>query len=718
MTRREVFSRISFWSTILAPFWIALVVPGPDGTRGSFWAVRLACAAVVSFHFHARHRALLKLTLPSRLKARSRLGWVFLGMTAIAVTPVGEWIAGLWLALPTAAAVLVPVVGAVFTHGFAGVRSFLLTQSGAAGRWLTCLVLLVVAPLGILVTDGLFALLLAGFVRPDDRLIVAALCTAAAALLAWSFEHRRTDDLVARISDAVIVARLPGPEAVATVRAWLDDQVLRRAGKPDFGLVFCLGSVAGGSFAFATDDGDFGVPFARKVPPAEADRTVLLVETVLAMVDDLAAQEEYAHLSRDRTLQFCRASYHRIDAMRAGRLNRPEDAAACQFAAARAFAAAGMPEHAALFEIYANGVSLLAYGRSEQAVGNLRAIAREDHTGLLRRLALALADAGRLVRTGEPEPALREEVARRQQTSAEVRADIGVITAELPSGLYRFSAPVTANSLPQLVRQAEEVVVTGTVATQGKGLGFEGMVKAAQNAQNMLDGARKAKEAGRARDAWRMAAVARLEAARSSDTDTVSRASLLLAELAVAEERWSEAHRHLSVIVEAGDRDRRQSLSPDRGSDRRNLSQAGVTLMVMLLLGGTAGPDWPPPDAAALALAHMERSRSRTLLDALGETVPVPAPAGLEDLAAEEGRALAEFRKHRAGLAVLGGSAVADISAVVAARRAENRLLRVRQQIRDSGPAGAGYLDLKRGTPLGFAAIRELLRESAVSSPD
>ncbi|MCK9893600.1 hypothetical protein MXD60_03180 [Frankia sp. AgB32] len=695
----------------------ALFARRPDGVGDIFWEARIACAALISLRLYGQYRAVLKYTLPTRRRIRDRIELRYLVTLLVAlVGPVSGWISSLWLALPTTGTILVPVVGTLFMHFFVGRRSVLLAESGAAGRWSGCLLTVLMAPFGLLAADGVLAFLVAGVAQPSSELMVAAFCTSFGALLGWAYEDRHEDGVFARLSDATTVGKLPRKDAVAALSFWLEDQVVLRAGRPDFALVYCLVAVGGMPFMFATDKGDFRVPLVRKMPLEEGERYLHLAETMLAMIDHLAAQEEnFAYLSNERTLQFCRASFNLTSGIRAERLNRPEDAASAYRAASQAFTSAGMPEHAALAAIYVGSALLRGYDAPERAIESLQAIAHESHTGLMLRFALASADVGRLLRAGEPDPDLRQEVAHRQAAYPDVEDDIRTITAELPPGLYRFGGVVLAKALPQTVRQLEEVIVTGHTTTPGRGPGFNGLVKVARAHYATLERAQKAYDDRRPQEAGRLAVTALREAAESSDSQVLLSASFLLALLAVQDGRWTEAHDSLAMIIDFGELLREQSLNPERGSPREDIVQQAVTLLVLLLLGSGAGPDWPPPDAVPRALSYIERSRSRTLLSMLGETVRVPAPEGLDALAADEQRALVELRECRRHLVALDGTAVAALPAVTAARRAENRLRAIEQQIRETGPAGAEYLDVRRGTPIAFTEIQDLLRESAVS---
>ncbi|MEV0225421.1 CHAT domain-containing protein [Streptomyces sp. NPDC050704] len=128
------------------------------------------------------------------------------------------------------------------------------------------------------------------------------------------------------------------------------------------------------------------------------------------------------------------------------------------------------------------------------------------------------------------------------------------------------------------------------------------------------------------------------------------------------------------------------------------------------LLATASGAGWPErPAPAAFDLA--ERSRSRLLIEQLGDTTVLRADAVPAELVSRERDQLARVRHRRAAMGTPGE----QIQALAAFRAARDRLAQTWQEMAATGASGAEYAQLRRGDPLSFAEVEPLLGQALLA---
>jgi len=121
----------------------------------------------------------------------------------------------------------------------------------------------------------------------------------------------------------------------------------------------------------------------------------------------------------------------------------------------------------------------------------------------------------------------------------------------------------------------------------------------------------------------------------------------------------------------------------------------------------------PPPSIDALHL--VERSRSRQLLRMLGGTIPAPPDAHGHLYLAE--RAAADRYGETARQVEAARDQASALAAFRRFRAAADELDACRDDLRDASLAGAEYVQLRRGQPLTYDDIRELLASTGAPDP-
>ncbi|MDI3389520.1 CHAT domain-containing protein [Streptomyces sp. B-S-A8] len=128
------------------------------------------------------------------------------------------------------------------------------------------------------------------------------------------------------------------------------------------------------------------------------------------------------------------------------------------------------------------------------------------------------------------------------------------------------------------------------------------------------------------------------------------------------------------------------------------------------LLATASGAGWPErPARAVFDLA--ERSRSRLLLEQLGDTTVLRADAVPAELVSRERDQLAQVRRRRAAMGTPGER----IQALEAFRAARDRLARTWREMAATGAHGAEYAQLRRGDPLSFPEVEPLLGQALLA---
>ncbi|WP_340384253.1 hypothetical protein U5640_40725 [Streptomyces sp. SS7] len=709
---RDRLSRYSFWITILAPTWAALFGPLAEG-RGEVWWPRLGCAVTVSVELYVQHRLALRRTLPTRLRLRRRAD-VWLALTVLlVVSPVGGWLIGWWTALPRTAGLVVPLVLSLL--GFtAGIRQIAWSQSGGPQALAGCLFTVVSIPAALLCGDGVLALLLVGFRQPDPELILAAWGVALLSLLRLLHRTSADHDVYGVLNDAAMLRKLPRELVEAAVDDWVRRRALRRPDRLDTSLVLALTSTAQSTAAFSDLKGRTPVPFMPTPTSAQAEMLLGVARSAIDTIAVLAGRDEGRRGPQDKDVLFARGMIQQVHATLAQREQRREEAAAGLSAAGAHYAEAGMPNLAALTRLLANGELCTAFFAPEDALRDLRAVADDESlVGIVRRTAWACAEAMRRVRDPDARPCADPHGGPREVSPAQAARDIAVLHAELPPGIPQLMAMSMRNVLTETLRMAEEMAAHGKVLAKGKGHGFDGLIGAMHEPESLLESAERCVRAGREDQARYLAARAKVVALRYGEFGKYTSACNFLMDLGTRRRQWRAVHHELAQAVEMAELARQQLLAPQRKSEATYAQQLWYGAMVMLLLEGTDGRDWPPPEARARAWELVERSRARALLDVLGETLTIPVDGALEPLVERERAALSRVRALRTQLVSIGGTAVEDADVMARVRGAERELREVQSRIEASGDAGTAYLRLRRGTPIGFAEVRQLLREES-----
>ncbi|MFI6182746.1 hypothetical protein ACIA8R_44970 [Nonomuraea sp. NPDC051191] len=164
------------------------------------------------------------------------------------------------------------------------------------------------------------------------------------------------------------------------------------------------------------------------------------------------------------------------------------------------------------------------------------------------------------------------------------------------------------------------------------------------------------------------------------------------------------AYRNLTASLDLQERIRDQVAGEDlrieAGGSTEHLS--AVLAWFLVRTGERAGAG---PLPLARAFEFIERSRSRVLLELLGQNLPLAAGPELRGLVAAEREADAELARSRA-LPAGTVDPQAALTAVLAARR---RLTALWDEIAATGRHGAEYAQLRRGDPVSFDDIRPML---------
>ncbi|MEW2397110.1 hypothetical protein [Streptomyces sp. NPDC046862] len=708
----ERLSRIGFLMTVLMPTWFALVVPLPDGQDGVWWP-RLACAATVSLHLYGQHRLILRRTLPARQRMRRRIDIYVLVAVLVTVSPVGEWLAGLWSGLPGPVALGLPLLFTVVV-GMSNLRPLMWTQSGGGKALAACLSGLLLFPARILCADGIPALLIAGFRHPDRSLSLAACGIAVIALIMWACRTAAEHDIYGALADAHALRRTPGVIAEAEVRHWVRQRAVGRTGGIDTSLILGLTTVAQSAVMFSDLNGRMPIRVRHPLTLDQSERLLHLARMALDTLDEMRTPDGGGQPSADRDVLFARAMVHQVSATLAQRLHEREDAASHYFAAADHYAEAEMTNSAALCRIWGHVELGAAFFVPADALEGLEAVRDDERlVRIVRRLAGTIAEIMRAVRDHGPDGRVNLRRQAKQVVREDYTGDVRVLCAEAPDGIPQLMTRSTQNVLTESLRMLDEMATHGVILKQGTGEGYGGMARAVRRTDDLLEGAKNSAAAGREEHARYLAVRAQAEALRYGDFMAYTTASDFVMDLELEGQRWSALYQEMTDAAEVAELARQQTLEPQRKSAATFTQQQRYAAIVALLLEGWQDVDWPPPDAEARALEVVERSRSRALLDVLGETLTIPVSGELEPLARRERKALDELRSRRAALVSIGGTAAEDADALAGVRRAEYRLRAVQDEIEATGDAGAEYLQLRRGTPIGFPEIRALLREAS-----
>jgi CHAT domain-containing protein len=162
------------------------------------------------------------------------------------------------------------------------------------------------------------------------------------------------------------------------------------------------------------------------------------------------------------------------------------------------------------------------------------------------------------------------------------------------------------------------------------------------------------------------------------------------------------AYRHVRLALRAREQIHERVLDPDDRIDvagrTSDLYAIGVHLLVIAGDQELTGEDWPmQPYAEALML--VERARSRVFLQMLGEALPLPAEPSVRAFVAAERAAYQAFQEA-------GPDRV---------RQARAHLEAAWDELADTD-AGAEYVALRRGDPVSYPEIQQVLRTEAAAT--
>ncbi|GAA5705409.1 hypothetical protein [Streptomyces avermitilis] len=696
-TRR--FHQFAFWAPILAPIVLALSIPLPDGQVQALWP-RLGCAVTVSLHLLAEHRTAQRRILPVRHRARRSLNLRFLLAALVVVSPLGGLLGDAWAALPDATAVALPIVLAVLGAKISMREISWMLNSRRPLRWIVFFALRL--PAKPLCSNGILVFLVAGFRRPETHLVLAAWAVGVISLLWWAHQVVIEHDLRGAVGDVLALGKVPDDVAREAVVHWAEQSATAPSGETDTALVIVLCSLGQ---AKVVGGPPFGVsPFLRdgRSDGDGADRLIALAQIALETIDETRRTSDGRAVA-DRPVLFARAMLQQALALRAQQLNRPEDAAAHYLASAREHEAARIPNMAGICRIWSYGALAVAFFAPRDALDGLAAVADDDRLlPLVRKLAATTGQLALDLR--EAREANDVDVAGLRSLLSGVdrgdhAADIRALRAEVPAGASRMAVVSVPKLFTQWLQMLEDLLAGETASPT------------LYQVDLLMKQAKRAFKNGHEEEARRLAQEVKDIARRTADLGVYRSACVLLMDLRLLHQQWSGLYREMWDLVKVAESARQQMIDPQRKSEATVIEQQWYANMVALLLEGWHSADWPPPDAEAQALELVERSRARALLDVLGETLTIPVASALEPLAREEQEALAELRELRTRLVSLGGAAASDAETLAAVRRAEERLRAIRNEIEATGPAGAEYIELRRGTPIDYGEIRALLRE-------
>jgi hypothetical protein len=167
------------------------------------------------------------------------------------------------------------------------------------------------------------------------------------------------------------------------------------------------------------------------------------------------------------------------------------------------------------------------------------------------------------------------------------------------------------------------------------------------------------------------------------------------------------AYQNLLRALSAQDEIRGKVLESDQRISVGGAYANTYSFIVWLLLAAShAGEEGWPKRPAAEAFDWVEQARSRVLLETLGENLLVAPHSAPDSSIREEQEARAAY--HREQIALDAAPAEERQAALGQLRSARERLERAWLQLERTGPGGAEYAHLHRGSPRSFDEIKAL----------
>lgn len=703
--------RLGYLAIALVPLPAAAVAALSGTGSGAGSPVLLAVVAVViSCSYLLQYRAYRVL---NRYLVLSRLVWelVVSGLGVVAAAVAGGWLVELWRAHPGLA-------GGEFWQALAIVVLLQVVSPLAYAKQLGLVVTLLAGPMRLLADKGYFLFWAAGLLHPDPGLLRMAGWLAVLQLpLSWMMARGSSaPHWAARVNDAHVLIDAPREHRERVVGAWVSDSVLRRGG-PDLSFVHTLLDQAQQSVVRTEN-----VVLRLMGLDATASRPG---ETALEWIDaagDLLREARRAlgpageRPAAVRALDLAEA--HAAQARGEVRfvLGRREEALASWRGMYELWARHGLHELRArhlvsLTSGHSDGHSMQVMS-PEDAVAELEGlIADPELTPLSRRHAL-LASSACHAALDQPDRA------------AELAADgrrIRVRRADMRAYIRQSAAAGHRPTMMPAQRQMDLALILNTstmIARDSYGptqlLFLGARFWPESRAKELIVKGMRQWRAGR-RDAAE--ATLREAAGLLRDSGQVPFAYWVMVQLGRAQYVPAPARAHRS-LMEALDL---RELLRDQVLDARLRMTAGgsaeglYAVIVRLLVESdptgqpasepAGDPDGWPACRAAAALQLVERGRSRSMLELLGQNLP--AHVGPEH--AELVRAEEAARRRLAGCQDALATAAPGEEAIVRLRAARDELRDVLDSLAAVDERGAEYAQLRRGDPRSYDEIRRML---------
>ncbi len=680
--------------------------PGLEGLRG-LW---LAAGALLSARMWLRDFSLRRLTRWSRFLGYRQPIYLLPFAAALIFTPTGDWLAGLWRDVPF----LVGTTGGLVLAGIAVVGWYVMESDVGLLPLPPPLRILIaiVAPLGlfrVLLFRGVLPFLLVAQVLPDRGLLTATVYLLAAELVVLAIDTLVTKNLRSKISDA---AQFPGQVKALgdyIVGSWVYDAVVARPSQPDYSFIAALvgqAELANSGSTLLQKLSSRKVTSGLKRPADTAiawldiaDFAVDVVEfrVMPGFPDHYLPALRREHFRSRGLIASSRSSAYRTT-------GRYDEGVSQRFAAAEAFDKAGLPSWAAFCRCLAAQVLLMVFNRTEEAFRLIVDVIEGN-----KEIALPVArDAFMLAGLCMESLGLREEAKRNLEVARKVPID----PKDVEKLIYELGMPASPLFVRPLVKNMADMfrVHEGMLA---EALGEEGSSPLLPDSPlvppdvRLLEKAHRLQSEGRSAEARKDALRVVKLAERQDNMTELALAHWLLADLAEEERDWATCYRHLTAAVDASEARRSRVLDPN---SRAEISTTFYWPLVRLLTdrhrNRSAGlPERPLAKAFDVA----EQSRSRVLLELLGQSFAAAAPIELRDLTERERKAEAAYVARRA--ATREARRDEAPAAFDEERRAWENLTAVWAAMEATGPAGAAYASARRGQPMNYAEVRELLKD-------
>ncbi|MEV4399956.1 hypothetical protein [Nonomuraea sp. NPDC049607] len=692
--------RLGYLVTSLAPLPAAVAAMSGAGQPVLLCGV----AAVISCSYLLQYRAYRVL---NRYLALSRLLWelVITGLGIAAAAMAGGWLVEAWRDHPGLA-------GGEFWQALAIVVLLQVVSPLAYAKQLGLVVTLLAGPVRLLADKGYFLFWTAGLLHPDAGLLRLAGWLALLQLpLSWMMARESAaPHWAARVNDAHVLIDAPREHRERIVGAWLSDSVLRRGG-PDLSFVHTLLDQAQQSVV-RTENIVLRLMGLDATASRPGETALEWIDTAAGLLEEArrALGPDGARPAAGRALDLAEAHAAQARAEIRFVLGRREEALASWRRTFELWTRHG------LHDLRAHHLITLTGGRSdgqsmqvmgpEDAITELeRLIDAPELTQLSRRHAM-LASSACHAELDRPDRAAELAAAGRR---------IRVRRADMRTHIRQSTAAGRRPTAMHAQRQWDlaMVLATSTVIvhdaygpTQVLFLGTRFWPES--RAKELIVAGMRLWRAGRP-DAAETALREAAGLLRSTGQTTFAYWVMLQLGRAQYAPAPARAYRSLTDALDLRELLRDQVLDARlrmaAGGSAEGLYAAIVRLLVGDGPGADAGADGWPPGRATAAFELVERGRSRSMLELLGENLPAHVgPEHTELVTAEEAarRRLADCR------AAVGTGAPGE-EAVIRLRTARGELREVLDSLAATGERGAEYAQLRRGAPRSYDEIRRML---------